>query len=66
MSKSGPLAYFREVKQEAQKVTWPSRKETVASTIAVFIMVILASVFLYFADQVLAWLVSLILGIGVK
>ena len=66
MSKSGPFAYFREVKQESQKVTWPSRQETVASTIAVFIMVILASVFLYFADQVLAWLVSLILGIGVK
>jgi preprotein translocase subunit SecE len=66
MSKGGPLAYFREVKQEAQKVTWPSRKETVASTIAVFIMVLMASVFLYFADQVLAWLVSLILGIGVK
>jgi preprotein translocase subunit SecE len=66
MSKSGPLAYFREVKQEAQKVTWPSRKETIASTIAVFIMVALASVFLYLSDQVLAWLVSLILGIGVK
>jgi len=63
---SGPVQYFKEVKQEAGKVTWPSRKETIASTIAVFIMVILASVFLYFADQVLAWLVSLILGIGVN
>ena len=63
---SGPIQYFREVKQEAQKVTWPSRKETIASTIAVFIMVALASVFLYLADQVLAWLVSLVLGIGVN
>lgn len=63
---SGPLTYIREVKQESQKVTWPSRKETIASTIAVFIMVALASVFLYLSDQVLAWLVSLILGIGVK
>ena len=63
---AGPVQYFKEVKQEANKVTWPSRKETIASTIAVFIMVALASVFLYFADQVLAWLVSLILGIGVK
>ena len=65
MSKSGPLAYFREVKQEAQKVTWPSRKETIASTIAVFIMVTLASIFLYLSDQVLAYLVSLVLGIGI-
>lgn len=66
MSKSGPIAYFREVKQEGQKVTWPSRKETIASTIAVFIMVTLAAVFLYLSDQVLAWLVSLVLGIGVQ
>lgn len=63
---SGPVQYFKEVKQEANKVTWPSRKETIASTIAVFIMVILASVFLYLSDQVLAWAVSLILGIGVN
>ncbi len=61
---SNPLAYFREVRQEAQKVSWPSRKETIASTIAVFIMVTLASIFLYLSDQVLAWLVSLVLGIG--
>lgn len=29
MSKSGPLQYFRDVKAEAKKVTWPSRKETI-------------------------------------
>ncbi len=65
MSKAGPFQYFREVKQEAQKVTWPSKKETIASTIAVFIMVTLASIFLYLSDQVLAYLVSLVLGIGI-
>lgn len=64
MSRSGPLQFVREVKQETRKVTWPTRKETIASTIAVFIMVLLASVFLYLSDQVLAWLVSLVLGIG--
>ena len=58
------LQYFKEVKQEAQKVTWPSRKETIASTIAVFIMVLLASVFLYLSDQVLAWVVSKVLSLG--
>ncbi len=64
MSKTGPLQYFREVKAEAKKVSWPSRKETIASTIAVFIMVTFASLFLYFADQIIAWVVSLILGVG--
>ncbi len=64
MSKSGPFSYFREVRQEASKVSWPTRKETIASTIAVFIMVTLASIFMYLSDQILAWLVSLILGIS--
>lgn len=63
---AGPFQYFKEVKQEAQKVTWPSRKETIASTVAVFIMVALASVFLFLSDQVLAWLVSLVLGFGIN
>ncbi len=64
MSKSGPLQYFRDVKAEAKKVTWPSRKETIASTIAVFIMVVLASLFLYLSDQIIAYLVSLVLRLG--
>lgn len=64
MAKSSPIEFFKQVKAEAQKVTWPSRKETTASTIAVFIMVIIASLFLFFADQVLAFAVGLILGIG--
>lgn len=61
---AGPVQYLKEVKQEAKKVSWPSRKETIASTIAVFIMVTLASIFLYFADQILAYLVSLVLTLG--
>lgn len=61
---AGPVQYLKEVKQEAQRVTWPSRKETIASTIAVFIMVTLASIFLYVSDQILAWAVSKVLGIG--
>lgn len=64
MAKSGPLEFFRQVKSEAQKVTWPTRQETTVSTIAVFIMVIIASLFLFFADQVLAFAVNLILSIG--
>ncbi len=64
MSKSGPFSYFREVRQEVSKITWPTRKETIASTIAVFIMVTLASIFLFLSDQILAWLVSLVLGIS--
>lgn len=65
MAKIAPLEYIRQVKSEVQKVTWPSRKETVTSTIAVFIMVAFASIFLFLADQVMALAVRWILGLGV-
>lgn len=59
-----PLEYLRQVRAEMHKVTWPTRKETTASTIAVFVMVFMASVFLYLADQIMAWAVRMILGLG--
>ena len=64
MAKTSPMQFFQQVKAEIQKVTWPSRKETTVSTIAVFIMVTLAALFLFFADQILAFLVNFILDFG--
>ncbi|NCO04235.1 MAG: preprotein translocase subunit SecE [Alphaproteobacteria bacterium] len=64
MPKSNPVEFTKEVKSELKKVTWPSKKEMIASTIAVFIMVIIASLFLYLADQIIAFLVSFILDFG--
>lgn len=64
MAKSSPIEFFRQVKAEAKKVTWPTRQETTVSTIAVFIMVAIASVFLYFADQIIAYLIRAIMTIG--
>ncbi len=63
-TKSSPVEYVRQVRAELKKVTWPSRKETSTSTVAVFIMVILASIFLFLADQFMAFIVQLILGFG--
>ncbi|GJL86242.1 MAG: protein translocase subunit SecE [Micavibrio sp.] len=65
MAKTGPAEYIRQVRSEMKKVTWPTRKETTVSVIAVFIMVTFASIFLYFADQVIAMLVRLIMGFEV-
>ncbi len=61
---SGPIEFFRQVRGEMQKVTWPSRKETMISVIAVFIMVSMASIFLFLADQVIAFLVQSVLTLG--
>ncbi len=60
--KFNPVRFFKEVKIEGKKITWPTRQETTVSTVAVFIMVFIAAVFLYFADQILAWGVQQIMG----
>ncbi|HBR69801.1 MAG TPA: preprotein translocase subunit SecE [Rhodospirillaceae bacterium] len=61
MAKTGPVEYFRQVRAEMKKVAWPSRKETTVSVMAVFVMVTFASIFMYFADQTIAFLVRLVL-----
>lgn len=64
MAMFNPVVYFRQVKSEVKKVTWPTRKETTVSAIAVFVMVLISSVFLFFADQIIAFVVRMILSIG--
>jgi preprotein translocase subunit SecE len=64
MAKTGPIEYFQQVRNEIKKITWPSRKETMVSTVAVFIMVTIAAIFLFLADQVMAFLVRFLLGLG--
>ena len=62
MAKTGLIDFFKQVRVESKKITWPSRKETTVSTISVFVMVFIAATFLYFADQIIAFVVRLILG----
>ena len=64
MAKTTPIEYIRQVKSEMKKVTCPTKQETITSTIAVFIMVLIAAVFLFTADQVLSYFVKLLLSIG--
>ena len=63
MSKS-VTQFFKEVKQEGKKVTWPTRKEVTVTTIIVFIMVVFIAMYLMFADWVIAGVIEMILGIG--
>jgi preprotein translocase subunit SecE len=63
MAKVSPFKFLQEVRAEAQKVTWPTRKETMITTIMVFIMAGLAGIFFFLADQVIRVLVTFVLGI---
>ena len=64
MAKTSPAQFIREVRQEANKVTWPTRKETGVTTAMVFMMVVLAALFFFLVDTVVAKLIQLILGVG--
>ncbi len=64
MAKINPGQFVREVRQEVSKVTWPTRKETVITTGMVFLMIILAAMFFFLVDQILAFGVRQILGLG--
>ncbi len=55
MAKTNPLEFLQEVRQETRKVTWPSRRETMITTIMVMIMVVLAAGFFLVVDAVLKW-----------
>jgi len=64
MPKIDPFKFLQEVRAEAQKVTWPTRKETTVTTIMVFVMVAVASIFFLLADQVMRIAVGFLLGIN--
>jgi preprotein translocase subunit SecE len=64
MAKIDPFKFLQEVRAEAQKVTWPTRKETTVTTMMVFVMVFVASIFFLLADQVMRVGISFLLGIN--
>ena len=62
MAKSYPFQFLQEVRSEATKVTWPSRRETLITTGLVLAMVVLSSLFFLFTDTVIRWVLGLVLG----
>ena len=55
MARTNPFEFLQQVREEANKSTWPSRRETLITTAMVLIMVALASVFFLVVDAVLKW-----------
>jgi len=64
MAKTSPFTFIQQVRAEVAKVTWPTRRETTITTILVFVMVFVAAIFFFVADQILSYGVSSILGWG--
>ncbi|WP_224702658.1 preprotein translocase subunit SecE [Devosia aquimaris] len=63
MARTNPITFLQQVRQEVSKVTWPGRNEVLISTIMVIVLVTAASLFFLAADQIISWLVGLMLSI---
>ncbi|MGE5270386.1 MAG: preprotein translocase subunit SecE [Thiohalocapsa sp.] len=64
MAKTSAAEFVQQVRQELARVTWPTRKETLQTTLMVFAMVFLAAVFFFVVDQVLSYGVRWLFGLG--
>lgn len=60
---ANPFKFAQDVRAEARKVTWPTRNETVVTTVMVFILSTLAAIFFFLIDQILGWGVSTLLDL---
>jgi preprotein translocase subunit SecE len=64
LAKLDPAQFVREVRQEVARVTWPSRKETLVTTGLVVALSALAAVFFLVVDQVIAFAMRMLFGVG--
>ena len=59
---TNPFQFLQEVRAETAKVVWPTRRETIITTVMVFIMCTFAAIFFFLVDRILGWGIGLILG----
>ena len=59
-----PIKFIQEVKQEAFKVSWPTWKETLQGALMVFAMAVVMSLFFLLLDQVLKFLLDILLKVS--
>jgi preprotein translocase subunit SecE len=64
MAKTSPGEFVRQVRVETAKIAWPTRRETITTTIMVLIMTTILSLFFLGVDQVLGRLVKLLLSLA--
>ena len=64
MARTSPFKFLQEVRAETNKVTWPSRRETMITTAMVFVMAAVMAIFFLVADQIIRLVVTFVLGVG--
>lgn len=64
MARTNPAQFIQQVRAEAAKVVWPTRRETLLTTVMVFIMAALLAVFFFAVDQIIGLGIDQILHLG--
>lgn len=64
MARTNPAQFIQQVRAEAAKVVWPTRRETLLTTVMVFIMATLAAIFFFFVDQIIGLGIDQIFRLG--
>jgi preprotein translocase subunit SecE len=58
------IGFIKGAQMEVRKVVWPTRAETVQTTLAVLLMVLLVGIFLWLLDMLLLWAIQILTGQG--
>ena len=64
MAKTNPAQFVRQVRQEINRITWASRRETLLASLSVFVMALIASIFFLLVDLMLSNIVQYLLSFG--
>ena len=64
MARTNPFEFLQQVRTEVAKVTWPTRRETMITTVMVLLMSVAAALFFLAADWVFSTMVTLLFGLG--
>ena len=64
MGKTNPAQFVRQVRQEINRITWASRRETMFASLSVFVMALIASIFFLLVDLMLSNIVQYLLSFG--
>ncbi len=60
----GLISFLGSSRSEVRKIVWPTRAETMQTTLMVFIMVVILAIFLWFIDMLLGFGVKTLLAVG--
>ena len=64
IAKKNPAQFVRQVRQEINRITWATKRETMIASMSVFVMALIASLFFFLVDLLLSNIVQALLSFG--